>query len=358
MRAGVFVGVDQPLSVEEVSPLPPGPHDVVVAITASGVCHTEVAIMGGHLPWITPSILGHEATGTVLEVGADVSRVRVGDRVVSSGLPACSNCFYCVRGQSHLCEDTFRLTDTPRARRADGNTVTAFASLGAFADMMTVPEGSLVTVHTDLPDEQLAFIGCAVTTGVGSALNTAAVSPGSTVTIVGCGGVGQCVVQGARVAGAARIFAVDPIPMKRQAAAQQGATDLIDPALGDPVEQIRERTSGRGTDYAFEVVGKPETLLTAYNSARRGGIVVMVGMPSIHSTVSFPGLGLFLDAKEIRVSNMGSSQIRSDFPRYVALAESGRLDLASMVSRRISLDDINDALQAMETGDVIRSVIV
>jgi S-(hydroxymethyl)glutathione dehydrogenase/alcohol dehydrogenase len=358
MRAGVFVGVDQPLSVEEVSPLPPGPHDVVVAITASGVCHTEVAVMGGHLPWPTPSILGHEVTGRVLEIGSDVSRVRVGDRVVASGLPACSNCFFCVRGQTHLCEDTFRLTDTPRARRADGHTLTAFASLGGFADMMTSPEGSLVAVQTDLPDDQLALIGCAVTTGVGSALNTAAVTPGSTVTVVGCGGVGQCVVQGARIAGAARIFAVDPMPMKRQAAAQQGATDLIDPAVGDPVEQIRERTAGRGTDYAFEVVGTPETITTAYNSARRGGIVTVVGMPSIHSTVSFPGLGLFLDAKEIRVSNMGSSQIRRDFPRLVALAESGRLDLASMVSRRIRLDDVNDALREMEHGEIIRSVIV
>jgi S-(hydroxymethyl)glutathione dehydrogenase / alcohol dehydrogenase len=146
--------------------------------------------------------------------------------------------------------------------------------------------------------------------------------------------------------------------MKRQAAAQQGATDLIDPAAGDPVEQIRERTEGRGTDYSFEVVGTPETITTAYNSARRGGVVVVVGMPSIHSTVSFPGLGLFLDAKEIRVSNMGSSQIRRDFPRLVALAESGRLDLASMVSRRIRLDDVNDALREMEHGEIIRSVIV
>jgi S-(hydroxymethyl)glutathione dehydrogenase/alcohol dehydrogenase len=262
-----------------------------------------------------------------------------------------------VRGQSHLCEDTF-LTSAPRARRADGHELTAFASLGGFADMMTSPEASLVTVHTDLPDEQLALIGCAVTTGVGSALNTAAVAPGATVTVVGCGGVGQCVVQGARIAGASRIFVVDPVPMKRQAAAQQGATDLIDPAAGDPVEQIRERTEGRGTDYSFEVVGTPETITTAYNCARRGGIVTIVGMPSIDSTVSFPGLGLFLDAKEIRVSNMGSSQIRHEFPRLVSLVESGRLDLASMVSRRIRLDDVNDALREMERGEIIRSVIV
>jgi len=358
MRASVFVGVGQPLEVEDVDPLPPGPGDVVVDIGASGVCHTEAAILGGHLPWPAPSILGHEVAGTVVEVGSLVTRVRVGDLVISSGLPACSNCWYCVRGQSHLCENTFSRPDAPRARRADGSGVNTFASLGGFAELMTVPEASVVAVHSDLPIEQLALIGCAVTTGVGSALNTAAVQPGATVTIVGCGGVGQCVVQGARIAGASRIFAVDPIELKRRAAAAQGATDPIDPADGDPVEQIRARTEGRGTDYAFEVVGRPDAILTAYNCARRGGIVTVVGMPSVESQVTFPGLGLFLDAKEIRVSNMGSSQIRRDFPRYVALAETGRLDLASLITRRIGLDDLNDAFRAMEAGEVIRSVIV
>jgi S-(hydroxymethyl)glutathione dehydrogenase/alcohol dehydrogenase len=358
MRAAVFVGVDEPLEVEDVDPLPPGPNDVVVEIAASGVCHTEAAILGGHLPWRTPSILGHEVTGTVLDVGHAVTRVGTGDTVISSGLPACSNCFFCVRGQSHLCENTFSQSDTPRARRADGTVLTAFAALGGFATMMTVPEGSLVAVRSDLPAEQLALIGCAVTTGVGSALNTAAVQPGATVTIVGCGGVGQCVVQGARIAGASRIFAVDPVELKRRAAASQGATDLVDPADGDVVDQIRNLTEGRGTDYAFEVVGRPDTILTAYNCAHRGGIVVVVGMPSVKSQVTFPGLDLFLGAKEIRVSNMGSSQIRRDFQRYVGLAETGRLDLASLITRRIGLDDLNDAFRAMEDGEVIRSVIV
>ena len=358
MRAGVFVGINQPLSLEDLTPLPPGPHDVVVQIDASGVCHTEAAVIGGQLPWAAPSILGHEVTGIVVDLGSKVTRVRVGERVISSGLPACSNCFFCVRGQSHLCEHTFALSDTPRARRANGVEIPAFASLGGFADLMTVPEISIVTVHTDLPAEQLALIGCAITTGVGSVLNTARVEPGATVTVVGCGGVGQCVLQGARIAGASRIFAVDPIAMKRQAAAFQGATDLIDPADGDPVQQIRDRTIGRGTDYSFEVVGRPDTIITAYGCARRGGIVTVVGMPPADATVSFNGLELFLDAKEIRVSNMGSSQIRRDFPRYVSLAETGRLDIASMISRRIALDDVNDALRAMEAGEVIRTVIL
>jgi S-(hydroxymethyl)glutathione dehydrogenase/alcohol dehydrogenase len=358
MRAGIFLGGGEPLVVEEVTPLPPGPTDVVVQIDASGVCHTEAAVMAGDLPMPAPMILGHEVTGIVVDAGAAVTRAKVGDRVISSGLPACMNCAPCLRGQSHLCELTFATPDVPRARRADGSDVRAFGSLGGFAEMMTVPEASVVAVSTDLPAEQLALIGCAVTTGVGSALNTARVMPGATVAIVGCGGVGQCVVQGARIAGASRIFAVDPVETKRKAASTQGATDLIDPADGDPVEQIRDRTGGAGADYSFEVVGRPETILTAYRIARRGGTVTIVGMPSHTSTVSFNGLELFLDAKELLVSNMGSSQIRRDFPRYVRLAETGRLDLASMITRRITLDDVNDAVRAMETGEVIRSVIV
>jgi S-(hydroxymethyl)glutathione dehydrogenase/alcohol dehydrogenase len=358
MQAGLFVGVGKPIEFEDVDPLPPAADEVVVEIAASGVCHSDAAILSGALPWASPAILGHEVTGTVTEVGPAVTRVKVGDRVISSGLPACSNCFYCVRGQSHLCERTFSQGDTPRARRADGTTVTAFASLGGFAETMTVPEASVVAVRSDLPAEQLALIGCAVTTGVGSALNTAVVQPGAVVAIVGCGGVGQCVVQGARIAGASRIFAIDTVAKKREAAAGQGATDLIDPADGDVAEQIRARTGGRGSDYAFEVVGRADTIMTAYDCARRGGIVVIVGMPPVDSSVTFPGLGLFLDAKEIRVSNMGSSQIRRDFPRYIALAETGRLDLASLVTRRIALHEVNDAFRAMEAGEEIRTVIV
>ena len=235
--------------------------------------------------------------------------------------------------------------------------MTNFASLGAFAEVMTVDQMSVVPVQSDLPADQLALIGCAVTTGVGAALNTGRIVPGSTVTVVGCGGVGQCVVQGARVAGASRIFAVDPVELKRSAAAAQGATDLIDPAAGDPVEQIKELTEGRGTDYAFEVVGRSSTILQAYRAARRGGVVVVVGIPPVDDAVTVPAMELFLDAKETRVSNLGSAQIRRDIPRLVQLAETGRLDLGSLVSRRINLGDVNAAVSDMEAGRVVRSVI-
>jgi S-(hydroxymethyl)glutathione dehydrogenase/alcohol dehydrogenase len=357
MRAAVFVGVDTPMEVEDVTPVGPGPTDVVVQVDGSGVCHTDVAILHGDLPWPAPAILGHEATGIVVDVGPAVTRVKVGDRVVGAGIPACGDCFFCLRDQAHLCEKTFTMSGEARARRADATTMNAFAALGAFAEVMTVDQIKVVPVETDLPVDQLALIGCAVTTGVGAALNTARVTPGATVTVVGCGGVGQCVVQGARIAGAARIFAVDPVPLKRDAAAAQGATDLIDPADGDPVQQVRERTQGRGTDFSFEVVGTPATITTAYRAARRGGVVVVVGMPAVDHTLTLPAAELFLDGKETRYCVSGGAQVRRDIPRFIALAEAGRLDLESIVSQRIGVSDVNDAVAAMEAGKVVRSVI-
>jgi S-(hydroxymethyl)glutathione dehydrogenase/alcohol dehydrogenase len=230
--------------------------------------------------------------------------------------------------------------------------------LGTFAEEMMIEESMAVKVETDVPAAQLALIGCGVTTGVGAALNTAQVTPGSTVTVIGCGGVGQSVIQGARIAGASRIFAVDPVEMKRKTAEQFGATDLIDPADGDPVQQVKEATEGRGTDFSFEVIGLPETMVQAYNVARRGGTAVIVGMPKFDATVTFPAMSLFYDNKRLLGSMYGSAQVRRDFPRLVRLVETGRLDLGSMVSRHIHLDEVNDAFRAMEAGEVIRSVIV
>src|SRR5207248_8917220 len=194
---------------------------------------------------------------------------------------------------------------------------------------------------------QLALIGCGVTTGVGAALFTAKIKPGATVAVIGCGGVGQSVIQGARIAGASRIFAVDPVEMKRKTAEQQGATDLIDPAQGDPIAQVQQATSGRGTDYAFEVIGLPETILQAYNTARRGGTVVIVGMPRMEATVTFPAMQLFYEAKKILGCLHGSAQVRRDLPNPVNLVATGRPDIASLVSLRTKLDGVTDALRAM-----------
>lgn len=221
--------------------------------------------------------------------------------------------------------------------RDNGDRVMAMAGLGTFSDEMTISELQAVPVRTDLPPEQLALIGCGVTTGIGAALNTAKVEPGSSVAVIGCGGVGQAVIQGARIAGAARIFAVDPVALKRALAAANGATDLVDPGAVDPVQQVKDATGGRGADFSFEVIGLPETILQAYQTARAGGTVVVVGMPRVEAIVTMPAFSLFADEKKLCGCMYGSSQVRVDFQRYIDLVETGRLDIESMVTRRIKI---------------------
>ena len=357
MRAAVFVGADQPLSVENLEPDPPGPRDVVVRINASGVCHSDLSVINGWVPLPPPVVLGHEGTGVIEEVGSEVTLYKPGDRVIASFVSACGACFWCRNDETHLCEGGLGASMVPRAKRSDGTPVLTFTGLGTFSDFMTLGESSVVKVETDLPDEQLALIGCGVTTGVGAAINTAKVKPGSTVAVIGCGGVGQAVIQGARIAGAARIFAVDPVELKRKTAEQLGATDLVDPGEGDSVQQVQSLTGGRGVDYAFEVIGLPETVVQAYGMARRGGTAVVVGMPKYDTQVTLSGFQLFYDEKKLLGCVYGSAQTKRDFHRLIALIETGRLDVGSMVSRRIALDEVNDAMRAMEAGEVIRSVI-
>jgi S-(hydroxymethyl)glutathione dehydrogenase / alcohol dehydrogenase len=358
MRAAVYVEQDQPLIIEEMTPLDPGPGDVVVDIGASGVCHSDLSATNGTLPLPPPTILGHEGVGTVDWVGSEVSQVKKGDRVIGTFIPSCGACWYCTHDQSNLCEQTGPVMMTPRAQRPDGTPIPGFTGLGTFADSMTISEAQAVKVETDLPDDQLALLGCGVTTGVGAALNTAQVTPGSSVAVIGCGGVGQSVIQGARIAGAAKIIAVDPVEMKRETARKFGATDTVDPAKGDPVARVQALTGGRGADFAFEVIGLPETITQAFSSARRGGTAVVVGMPRMDSMVTLPGFAMFYEEKRLLGCVYGSAQVRRDFPRFIDLVEHGRLDLGSMVSRHIKLDEVNDAFTAMKAGEVIRSVIV
>ena len=358
MRAAVFTAVNEPLSVEDVTPLDPGPGDVVVKVGASGVCHSDLSISRGYVGGAGPMVLGHEGTGVVESVGSAVTRVKAGDRVIASFAPSCGQCFFCLGDRANLCSGSMGVMATPRVKRADGSVATCMTGLGTFSEYMTLDQSSVVRVQTDLPDEQLALIGCAVTTGVGAALNTAQIVPGSSVAVIGCGGVGQSVIQGARIAGAGHIIAVDPVELKRKTAEQLGATDFVDPGAGDAVEAVKALTGGRGADYAFEVIGLPETIQQAYLSARRGGTVVIVGMPRVDAKVTLSAWGLFYDEKRTLGCYYGSAQVRRDFPRFVELVETGRLDIGSMVSRRIKLDEVNDAFRAMEAGEVIRSVIV
>jgi S-(hydroxymethyl)glutathione dehydrogenase / alcohol dehydrogenase len=358
MRAAVLNAYNEPLVIEDLSAPPVGPNEVRVHIDASGVCHSDLTVQRGGVPMPPPVILGHEGSGTVLQVGDAVTRVKVGDRIIASFTAMCGNCWFCLHDKSNLCQRTADTMLATRGVRKDGSAVFGMTGLGTFSDEMVISELQAVPIVTELPAEQLALIGCGVTTGVGASLNTAGITPGSSVAVIGCGGVGQAVIQGARIAGAARIFAIDPVELKRKTAEQNGATDLIDPNAGDPIAAVKEATGGRGADFVLEVIGLPETIIQAFNTARAGGTVVVVGMPRVEAMVTMPAFPLFSDEKNMKGCMYGSSQNRRDFQRYVDLVETGRLNVADMVSRRIKLDEINDAFRAMEAGEVIRSVIV
>lgn len=358
MKAAVAYEAGKPLVLEELREPEVGPRDVRVRIAASGICHTDLNVINGVSSLPLPIVPGHEACGTVEQTGPEVRRVRVGDRVLASVSPACGSCWWCTNGYSNHCDMAPVVRSTPRFALPDGRMAPAVCGCGTFAEAMVVDEASVVAVRTDLPDEQLALLGCGVTTGLGAALNTAGVTPGSSVAVIGCGGVGQSVVQGARIAGASVIAAVDPAPGRLRAAVEAGATHAIDPADGNPVEQVRSLTGGRGADFTFEVVGLPELMVQAFDMARPEGAVTLVGMPSTGAVLTLPALAAVFSGKRLAGSAVGGSQILRDFPRFIRMAETGQLKLAAMVSNRISLDQVNDGIDSLDRAEGLRTVIV
>jgi S-(hydroxymethyl)glutathione dehydrogenase / alcohol dehydrogenase len=356
MRAAVYVPGADDLVVETVTPLPPADGDVILRVAASGVCHSDQAVIDGKR--LGPIMLGHEATGIVEWTGTAVSRVRPGDRVIASITPVCGTCWYCLRQETHLCERNDEMLPRLRATRADGSQANALAGIGSFADVITVDEASCIPVQTDLPDDQLSLIGCGFTTGFGAAVNTAAVRPGATVAVIGAGGVGTATILGAQVAGAARIIAVDPVAMKRQSALGFGATDVVDPSEGDAVEQVKALTDGRGVDYAFEAVGSHALEMQALQMTRRGGTTVFIGVPGFANALPLPSMQMIMEDRTIKGCYYGSARVTRDFPRFIELIESGRLEVASMITRHYALDDVNAAFTAMRDGAVVRGVVI
>jgi S-(hydroxymethyl)glutathione dehydrogenase / alcohol dehydrogenase len=359
VRAAVFVEVDGDLAVENVELDDPGPGEVLVRMTASGVCHSDLSVLDGTLGIRPPAVLGHEGAGTVQAVGPGVTKVQPGDHVIASFRPACGGCWHCRRGEGQHCELYGRLGERHPFRRPDGSRVGgAIGGTGTFAERAVVSQHSVVPITSNLPPEQLALVGCAVTTGVGAVLNTAKVEAGATVSVVGCGGVGQSVIQGARIAGASTIIAIDTAAAKLAAAKRLGATEaVLVGADGDPVKEVRELTDGRGVDYAFEAIGRAASLEQAYRMLRRRGVLVAVGLSGRDERMGVRPYDLVLTEKQVRGCLYGSAQVARDFPRIIRFAETGQLDLASMVSRVIGLDQVNDAFAAIRAGDVIRSVI-
>ncbi|MHB8680661.1 MAG: Zn-dependent alcohol dehydrogenase [Acidimicrobiales bacterium] len=357
VRAAVVHEVGTPFVVEDIELAAPGPHDVRVKLAASGVCHSDLSVQKGSIPFMFPTVLGHEGAGVVVEVGDAVTRVAPGDHVVLTWMPPCRRCFWCLAGQPVLCANGLTEALGGNYATVGGTSLVRGLGTATFAEETLVPEGEVVPIDRAVPLELAALVGCALSTGVGAVWHTAEVRPGSSVAVIGCGGVGLSVVQGARLAGATTIVAVDAVPAKLDMAKAFGATATVD-AGADAVAGVREVTEGRGADYVFEVVGKGQTIRTAFAATRRGGTVVLVGAGSPAEQVTFNAMELFVDAKVIKGCVYGSTDPDRDFPALVELVRSGAIDASGLVSRRIGLDQINDAFAAMEAGTVARSVIV
>ncbi|HXP21070.1 MAG TPA: Zn-dependent alcohol dehydrogenase [Streptosporangiaceae bacterium] len=357
MRAAVLHSIeDTKIDVrEDVKAVGPGAGEVLIKMRAAGVCHSDLSARNGALPQPMPAILGHEAAGEVLEVGEGVTSLAPGDHVIASWLPPCGSCPSCLRGQPYLCF-THVLTAYTQPRFLVGETPAfGMAGCGAFAEQMVIPQEGAVKIADDVPFEVAALVGCGVMTGVGAAINTAQVRPGSTVAVIGCGGVGISVIQGARLSGAAVIVAVDTNETKHELGRRFGATHAVHP--DNLAELSGQLTAGEGFDYAFEVVGLPQTIRAAWSAARRGGMVVIVGAGRTDHQVEFTPFELLFDGKQMIGSLYGSADVRRDYHRLLSLWRAGRLDLEGMITQRVTLDGLDDALAALGQGDVIRQVI-
>jgi len=358
VRAAVVHEVGGPFVVEDIELAPVGPGEVRVRMAASGVCHSDLSVQQGSIPFMFPTVLGHEGAGVVVEVGEGVTRVVPGDHVVLTWMPACRTCFWCLSGQAMLCQVGLAASLGGSYATLDGAPLVRGLGTATFGEETLVPEGEVVRIDPSVPLELAALIGCALATGIGAVWHTARVAPGSSVAVVGCGGVGLSVIQGARLAGASTIVAVDRVASKLKLAESMGATAIVDSSTEDAVAAVRAQTGGRGADYGFEVVGRAETIRTTFGAVRRGGTAVLVGAGSPAETVTFSAFELFVDAKTVMGCVYGSTDADRDFPVYVDLVQRGVVDAGGLVSRRIGLGDINDAFRAMEAGEVARSVIV
>ena len=358
MRAALLRRVGDPLSVEEVVLSPVGPGAVRVRLAASGVCHSDLSLQNGDIPQAVPAVLGHEGAGVVVETGDGVSGLTVGDHVVLSWVVPCRRCFFCLAGRAELCEHGIDHAFAGPYGTAAGDLVTCGLGTGTFAEETVVPAGAAIRIDPAFPLDLAALVGCAVVTGVGAVINAAAVRPGESVAVVGCGGVGLAAIQGARLSGASAIIAVDRVAAKLEMAQANGATHVVDASSVEPIAGVRELTSGRGADHALEVVGLSSTIVQAYGMARRGGTVTVVGAGGFADMVSFPAMNLMVDAKRLQGTVYGGTDPARDIPRMIELASSGALRLEHLVTRRIGLDDVNDAFRAMVAGEVARSLIV
>jgi S-(hydroxymethyl)glutathione dehydrogenase/alcohol dehydrogenase len=357
VRAAVLRDVGAPLCVEEITLGQPGPGQVRVRMVASGVCHSDLSLARGILPQRVPAVLGHEGTGRVVAVGEGVTTPQVGDAVLLNWAPPCRQCWWCRHGEPFLCEHAGDASAEPYALLDGGTPLYAGLGVAAFASETVVAQSACIPLPGDLDLEEAALIGCALLTGVGAVMHAAAVQPGESVAVIGLGGVGLCAVQGARLAGAAPIVAVDTSAERAHLALRLGATDVVEPGA-DAGKHIRALTGGRGVDHAIECVGRAETIRTAWSVTRRGGHATVVGLGARTDMVSFNALEVAHFARTLRGSMYGNSDPAADVPGLLEHVRAGRLDLGALVTGRITLDDVEPAFADLNAGRGARSLIV
>jgi S-(hydroxymethyl)glutathione dehydrogenase/alcohol dehydrogenase len=362
-RAAVLHAAQTPMSVEPVTAAALKPNDVLVRIRAAGLCHTDLEVIEGSLRYPLPIVLGHEAAGVVEQVGAAARGVSVGDHVVLSWNPHCGHCFYCDRDAPILCEQYLgegpkgvSFDGEARNRLADGRPLQQLMFLGSFGEYCIVSDQQAIPVPKEIPFDRACLIGCGVMTGAGAALNLGAIAHGDTVMVIGCGAVGLAAVQGARLAGAGAIIAVDIDPAKLVLASRMGATHSVDASKGDPIAAGKRETKGRGVDVVIEAAGSASAFRVTSEAVRPGGQIIWLGKIDVNKDVAFRW-GSLMQEKRIRRVSYGNARPRRDFPLLARAYLDGELKLDELISRRIKLDDINEGFAALKRGETIRSVI-
>lgn len=358
MRAAVCRAFGAPLEIEDLLLDPPGPGEVKVRVAACAICHSDISYAEGAWGGTLPAVYGHEAAGVVEEVGPGVRRVGPGDHVVVSLLRSCGNCFFCERNEEYLCEAEFPADRRTRLHTADGEPVFQAMHVGAFAEEVVVDESQVVVIPGSISLESASLLACGVITGLGAVIDTAAVPEGSSVVVIGTGGVGLNSVQGAVLRGAGPIVAADVFPGKLDAARSFGATHAVDVAQDDLETEVRALTGGRGADYVFVTVGTARAVEQGLTCLRRGGTLVVVGMPPSGETFGIVGVDLADHAVRILGSKMGSVRLAQTVPWLIELYQQRRLKLDELVTGRYSLEQINVAIAAVGDGSTLRNVIV
>jgi S-(hydroxymethyl)glutathione dehydrogenase / alcohol dehydrogenase len=359
MRAAVLQSAPGQLEIVDITIDKPAPGEVLVRTAAAGLCHSDLHFMENLYPHPLPAVLGHESAGVVEAVGEGVTYVQKGDHVITCLSAYCGGCDYCLTGRLALCNNRAAI-ERPAGKgsrlRLNGEHVHQFMRLSSFGEQMLIHEHALVKIDKDMPLDRAALIGCGVTTGVGAVFRTAAVQPGSTVAVIGCGGIGLNCIQGARIAGAGRIIAIDLNTTKLEMAQEFGATDVINGSEVDAVAAVKELTKG-GVEFSFEAIGSKTAAEQSFQMLRSGGTATVIGMIPAGTKIEIHGADLLYERK-IQGSNMGSNRFRVDMPRYIDLYMQGRLKLDELVSARIKLEDINEGFATMKTGAIARNVII